>query len=128
MLGLMVRLSALAECPAGVRTADGHLSERFALAAGVALGRRRRDLADLDDGALLRLAISAAVPEPERLRTLDRTGVTAAHPAADLPAAWRQASTALRFTLPSRHSGPPYPPFEPECLLAAETEAAPEHP
>jgi hypothetical protein len=212
--------AALAECPVGVRTADGHLSERtepsgtlrhgspprgartsrlpsgdevwlerdgtphplddllierFALAAGVALSHRRRDLADLDDSALLRLAISAGVPEAERLRALDRLGVpatasvplaavagpaaaldalccelagkcrapvggiealllpaplpdavtvpaggrigvTAAHPAADLPAAWREASTALRFTLPSRHRGPPYPPFEPAVV------------
>jgi hypothetical protein len=212
--------AALAECPVGVRTADGHLSERtepsgtlchgspprgartsrlpsgdevwlerdgtphplddllierFALAAGVALGQRHRNLADLDDAALLRLAISASVPEAERLRALDRLGVpatatvpvaavagpaaardglyqeaggrcralvggieallltaplpdavtvpvggrigvTAPHAAADLPAAWREASTALRFTLPSRHPGPPHSPFEPAVV------------
>jgi hypothetical protein len=217
---ILRQTATLAECPVGIRTADGQLSERmdpagsvhfggppagartyrlpsgdevwlerdgaphpldellverFGIAAGVALGRGRRDIGDLDQCALLRLAITAAVPEPERRHALDRLGVPAGstvhviamagppasldelcrqipgrcrtqvgaisvllaaerpqdmmgippgcrigtatpHVAEDLPAAWTEARTALRFTLPSSRREPPYPPGEPAMV------------
>jgi hypothetical protein len=213
---ILRQTAVLAECPVGVRTADGQLSdrvepagvvqhrgppagsrtyrlpsgdevwlerdgaehpldelltERFALAAGVALGPGRRAIGDMDQCALLRLAISAAAPETERQRAMDRLGIPATstvhviamagpaasldeicrglpgrcraqageievllaaqwpqdtlrippgcrvgaaspHLAADLPEAWHEARTALRFTLPSKRAEPPYPPYE----------------
>jgi hypothetical protein len=45
-----------------------------------------------------------------------RIGVASPHLAADLPQAWREARTALRFTLPSKHPARPYPPFEPAIV------------
>jgi hypothetical protein len=46
-----------------------------------------------------------------------RIGIAAPQPAADLPQAWQQARTALRFTLPSAHPAPPYPPYHPPVVL-----------
>jgi hypothetical protein len=212
--------AALAECPVGVRTANGRLSERlepggathfgapladsrryrlpsgdevwlerdgtehpldelvterFALAVAFALGREHRDLTELDQSALLQLAISSAASDSERRRVLERlgvkvtstvhvlavagaaarldeidrcltgkyrtrvgaievrlasqplqdtmaipvgcrVGVASPHLAADLPQAWREARTALRFTLPSKHPARPCPPFEPAIV------------
>ncbi len=45
-----------------------------------------------------------------------RVGVAPPRPAAELPEAWRQARTALRFAVPSRHPAPPYPPHEPALV------------
>jgi hypothetical protein len=45
-----------------------------------------------------------------------RIGVASAHLAADLPEAWKEARTALRFTLPSRRIEPPYPACEPALV------------
>jgi hypothetical protein len=212
--------AVLAECPVGVRTADGLLSkrveaggsvhparpragarvhclpsgdqiwleragtphpldelvlERFGIAATVALGRGHRDIGDLDQAALLLLAIGTKAPESERRRALERLGLRAsstiymmalsgppgllcevgrtvpgrlraragplevlvaaeppdditavpvggrigiasAHVAADLPQAWREARTALRFAAASRRPTPPYPPHEPPIV------------
>lgn len=146
---------------------DDLLIERFALAAGLVLGPGRREVEDMDQGALLRLAVSTAAPEPERLRAMGRLGIpptstvhvtamtglpasldeicrslpgrcrarvgeadvllaghrlpdtlriplgcqigtASPHLAVHLPEAWREARTALRFTLPSKHPDPPY--------------------
>ena len=154
---------------------DELLIERFALAAAVAFGPARRGISDMDQCALLRLAISAAAAADERRTALDRlgisptavvhvtalagpptalpelgrdlpgrgrtevglisvllaagrppdttripvggrVGVAAPHTAADLPEAWKEARTALRFTLPSRRSEPPYPACEPALV------------
>jgi hypothetical protein len=218
---LIVRqTAALAECPAGVRTANGRLCERFepggaarlggpppeaqryrlssgdevwrerdgaahplddlvlerfALAVASSLGRSQQDLDALDRSALLQLAVSAAAPESARRRVLERLGIAMAatvsvvatagpadrldelgrrvggqhharvgglglllsaqpppgglavppgcragiappHPAAELPRAWREARTALRFALPSTHPVPPYPPYQPPVV------------
>jgi hypothetical protein len=150
---------------------DDLVLERFALAATIALGRGQQDLGALDHPTLLRLVISDAAPDAARHRALERLGIRAAaavhvvamageaeqldevssrlsgshrtrvgqvevllaaaapppamaipvgcrvgvaspRPATELPEAWRQACTALRFALPSRHPAPPYPPHE----------------
>lgn len=217
---ILRQTAILAECPVGVRSADGRLSERmepagalhpggppagarayrlpsgdevwlerrggvhplddllierFAIATAVALGRGQRQIDDLDRSALLRLCISSAAADSERRRALDRLGIRATsvvhvlamageterldeigrdlpgrcgaragaiqvllaagppretmgipvgcrigvaspHLAMELPEAWREARTALRFTLPSRHPEPPYPPHEPAMV------------
>jgi PucR C-terminal helix-turn-helix domain len=234
-IDLVVRQTAvLAECPAGVRSADGRLSERaepggptrsggppagarryqlpsrvdvwlerdgivhplddlvlerFALATAAVLGHGQQDLDTLTKSELLQLAVTASVPALARRRALEhlglrpaavvhvvattgppsqldglgahlagryhgrigglgvvlaaqlpadtlavppgcRAGIAAPCPATDLPLAWRQARTALRFTLPSTHLAPPYPPYQPPVVhfdrlgpfaLAAET-------
>jgi hypothetical protein len=217
---ILRQTAILAECPVGVRTADGHLSERvepsgavhfggplgdsrlyrlpsgdeiwleragvshpldelvierFGIAATVALGRGHRDIGDLDQAALLQLAISTAASDSERRRVLERLGIRAAstvhvlamsgaaerldevgrclpgghrarvgaievlvaaqplqdtaaipvgcrigvaspHLACELPEAWREARSALRFAVPSRQPTPPYPPHEPPVV------------
>jgi hypothetical protein len=154
---------------------DDLLIERFALAAGLALGPARRPVEDMDQAALLRLAVSSAAAETERLRAVDRLGLSptstvhvtavtgppaaldeiccalsgrsrarvgeadvllaaqqppdamsiplggqigsaAPHLAVHLPQAWKEARTALRFTLPSRHLHPPYLSHEPALV------------
>src|ERR1700761_7096679 len=57
---------------------DDLLIERFALAAGLALGPGRRQVEEMDQAALLRLAVSSAAAEPERLRAVDRLGLSPA--------------------------------------------------
>lgn len=114
--------AALAECPVGVRTADGQISERlepggvshfggpradfrrcrlaaggevwlerhgaehpldelvterFALAVAFVLGRGHQDLTELDQSALLELAISPGASDLERQRSLGRLGIRA---------------------------------------------------
>jgi hypothetical protein len=154
---------------------DELVLERFGIAASVALGRGQRDVGDLDQAALLQLAIGTKSPESERRRALERLGLRATstvhvialsgppellcevgravpgrlraragslevlvaaeppddvtavpvgvrvgiacpHVAADLPQAWREARTALRFASASRRSVPPYPPHEPPIV------------
>ncbi|MFR9803171.1 helix-turn-helix domain-containing protein [Pseudonocardia sp. RS010] len=147
---------------------DDLLLERFALTTSVALSRRQRDVENLDDASLLRLAVDATADEMRRRRALvrlglpptglvhtmaaegapalidklagsagpllarasvgmahalvsacpfaedlsvpvgTRVGIASPHPAASLPTAWREASIALRFALPSRRDFPPY--------------------
>jgi hypothetical protein len=53
-----------------------------------------------------------------------RLGMAPPHPAAELLVAWHQACTALRFTLPSRHPTPPYPPYEPPFVQYADLGSA----
>lgn len=58
------------------------------------------------------LLAAAALPSAMAIPVGCRVGVAPPRPAAELPEAWRQARTALRFALPSRHPAPPYPPHE----------------
>lgn len=45
-----------------------------------------------------------------------RVGIAPPHLATELPEAWRQACTALRFTAASTHPAPPYPTYEPPVV------------
>jgi hypothetical protein len=67
-------------------------------------------------GTLVILLAAQPLQETMAVPVGCRVGIAAPHLAAELPAAWRQACTALRFTLPSRHPAPPYPPYEPPLV------------
>jgi sugar diacid utilization regulator len=61
----------------GSHPLDDLVIERFGIATTVALGRGHRDIDDLDQAALLQLAISTAASDTERHRALERLGVRA---------------------------------------------------
>jgi PucR-like helix-turn-helix protein len=59
-------------------------------------------------------AVASTLPFPEEpgVPAGARLGLASPHPAAALPSAWREATIALRYALPSRRDHPPYSPGE----------------
>lgn len=122
--GALLRLAISATAPAGERRkAADRLGIRQSGAvhvlamAGPAAGLEEicRDLPGqcrAHAGAVEVVLASQPLPEIARIPPGCRVGASGPHQAADLPEAWREACTALRFTLPSERSGPSCPPLD----------------
>ena len=59
-------------------------------------------------GAIEALLVTDPVPDDMGVPLGCGVGVATPHPALELPEAWEEARTALRFTLPSTRASPPY--------------------